>query len=48
LRKDSLLEAIREAGFDLVFEQYDCHYDMTKALQAIRRNARGMFVALKS
>jgi SAM-dependent methyltransferase len=48
LRKDSLLETVREAGFDLVFEQYDCHYDMAKALQAIHRNARGMFVAVKS
>ena len=48
LRKDSLLDTIREAGFDLIFEQYDCHYDMAKALQAIHRNARGMFVALKS
>lgn len=47
LRKDSLLESMREAGFTIVYEQFDCHYDMAKGLQAIRRNDRGMFVGLK-
>lgn len=47
LLKDSLLTAIRDAGFETVLEQFDCHWDMSKALQAIHRNNRGVFVGIK-
>ena len=48
LLKDSLLSALRQAGFETIFEQFDCHWDMTKALQAIHRNNRGVFVGIKA
>jgi hypothetical protein len=47
LTKSDLFTALRSVGFNLIFEQYDCHYDMDKAEIAIRRNSRSQFLALK-
>jgi ubiquinone/menaquinone biosynthesis C-methylase UbiE len=47
LTKESLLEALRAAGFTSIFEQYDCHLDFVKGLAAIRRNNRSQFIAVK-
>jgi SAM-dependent methyltransferase len=44
--RDHLLAAIREAGFDLVFEQADFRDDI-RAGAAAEPDARGMFVGIK-
>lgn len=48
LTRASLFAALRAAGFDLLFEQMDGHYDFIRGLAAGRRNQRGIFVAIRS
>jgi len=47
LAKDELLDALKVAGFDLVFEQYDQMGRIVKQFPKWRENARQQFVAIK-